>query len=437
MVPSQSKLAEALNALVNRGRVVVSETSLGIAVNQLNGTEADQVIGLLESAGWTSLGVEDQGGEIPRNHVASSGDGVRVTATRPPTPAGIDAVVTSSGFSALLERDPTASVVWIEGLTSKIDTRTVRYAPWGDIDDFKPIDEPSNPAKVVRVLGNNGPGGHIGRWLLRIPQTQIKDAAATPWRVRAASRLLRAMAQEIEPDDKLLFKGPPAARFTVSGSEELIARDFAVTQSVAAWVYENDRELENRHGLLAAEVARTSLRDGDAQALAGVLGPALEGARIAYNFGVTQQSKDTLKALGDLRKTVSDDATKLSETTRTLAGAVVGAVFGNIGLIVARLTLPANGIFVGPAAVLLGVVLGLYVLATIASGWHYILVQQELRREWKDRLYRFLPDDDYKRLVTNPAKRAETAFWCTAAVGAFMTGLLLTSVYYVAITPVP
>ncbi|TIV70763.1 MAG: hypothetical protein E5V79_06450, partial [Mesorhizobium sp.] len=92
-----------------------------------------------------------------------------------------------------------------------------------------------------------------------------------------------------------------------------------MTQSVATWVYENDRELENRHGLLAAEVARTSFRDGDAQALAGVLGTAFEGARIAYNFGVTQQSKDTLKALGDLRKTVSDDATKLSETTRTLA----------------------------------------------------------------------------------------------------------------------
>lgn len=239
------------------------------------------------------------------------------------------------------------------------------------------------------------------------------------------------MAQEIESDDRLLFKGPPGTRFTVENLEELPGDTFAAIQSVAGWLLENERELENRHGLLAAEIARTSLRDGNAQDLAGVLAIALESARIAYNFGLTQQSRDTLKALGDLRKVVSDDTAKLSETTRTLGAAVAGAVFANMGLIIARLTLSANSTFVGPAAILLGSVLLLYVVTVIGSGFHYILVQSYLRKEWRGSLYRFLSKEDYKRLVELPVGRAERAFYFLAGVGAIMVVLLWGATIYI------
>ena len=177
------------------------------------------------------------------------------------------------------------------------------------------------------------------------------------------------------------------------------------------------------------------MRDGGLADLASALGPALEGARIAYNFGVTQQSKDTLKALGDLRKAVTDDAAKLSETTRSLATAIVGAVFGNIGLIVARLTLPANGVFIGPAAMLLGIVLAIYVVSVIVSGSQYISIQRELRKDWRHRLYRFLSDDEYQRMVERPAVRAERFFWITAIIGVVMTLALLAAVYFIAVVP--
>jgi len=274
------------------------------------------------------------------------------------------------------------------------------------------------------TLGSNGPGDQLGRWLLRSSDQSVEVAAMAPWKERATKRLLAALAQEIEVDGKLLFRGPPPTRFSQSSSK-IDQASFATLQSAAGWAYENSRELDNRHGLVAAEVARTSLRDGSLKDLAATLPAALESAKIAYNFGVTQQSKDTLKALSDLRKSVSDDTAKLSETTRSLGGAVIGAVFGNIGLIVARLTLPTNGAFIGPAAMLIGVVLTIYVGAVIASGAHYIAIQRDLRNDWRFRLYRFLGDDEYNVMVTQPAKRAERAFVGTAIAGALMTVLLL------------
>ncbi|QDH35105.1 hypothetical protein [Porphyrobacter sp. YT40] len=434
MAPSQIALAKALNELVDAGRVVITETRARLAVNQLNGTEAEAIVDLLEADGWHDVLASDAGGEIPRNLLPTSGEGVRVTAVRMPLPDGVEAVLTKSGFGALLDRPSATSVVWVHGLRAPVETLSVLYAPWGIVEPFVPLDAPANPARVVRVLGPSGPGDQIGRWLLRSSDQSAEVEAMAPWKERATKRLLASLAQEIESDARLLFRGPPPTRFSqTNGSIDQTL--FATLQSTAGWVYENSRELDNRHGLLAAEVARTSLRDGSLKDLAVTLPAALESAKIAYNFGVTQQSKDTLKALSDLRKSVSDDTAKLSETTRSLGGAVISAVFGNIGLIVARLTLPTNGAFIGPAAMLIGIVLTIYVGAVIASGAHYIAIQRDLRNDWRFRLYRFLGDDEYNVMVTLPAKRAERAFWGTAIAGALMTVFLLIAVYFIAAAP--
>lgn len=433
MGPSQSKLAEAINKLVAAGRVTVTEAATSIAVYQLNGTEADSIYDLFEQAKWINLVCRDAGGEIDRHQIVENGEGLQITAGRPTVPKGVETILTVSGFESALDREPGASVVWVEGLKAAIDTKLVRYSPWWSGDPFTPDESTASVAKVTRVLGRKGPGTHLGRWLLKSPAAVVQDEAIKPWRVRAASRLLRSMAQEIELDDRLLFKGPPSARFTVTNQEDLTPASFAALQSVASWLLENEREVENRQGLLAAEIARTAVRDGNAGDLVSVLPTALEGARIAYNFGVTQQSRDTLKALGDLRKAVSDDTAKLSETMRSIGAAVVGAVFANIGLIVARMTLPPNGSkFIGQAAILVGVVLTVYVASIIISGIHYLWLQAYLRKEWRNSLYKFLAQDDYKRLVEVPVFRAEVGFWIMVGVGTILVCISLAALWTIA-----
>lgn len=277
------------------------------------------------------------------------------------------------------------------------------------------------------------------RWLLRDPDRPLprQDSAFETWKGAAVRALAISIANEVDTDGTLLFRGPPVIRFKLDDAAGLQNTTFADLQRATCWAYESPRELENRQGLLASEIARGTLRDGALPALCDGAKRALEGARIAYSFGVTQQSKDTLKALADLRKAVMDETSKLTETMRALAGAVSSAAFGAIGLIVARLTLAPSNELVTAAAVAIGVVLGLYVGSVIISGVHFMRLQRTLRNDWRARLYSFLTEGDYEKLVETPVERAERGYKIAAWAGGIMTTILIGATVVILLTPFP
>lgn len=355
-------------------------------------------------------------------------------ARKPGIPADVEAILTRTGLAAALVRPGLGGRVWLHALHQAFETHSVRFAPWGDATAFATADDAApSPRKFVRVLddGTRFPDD-LGRWLLRDPESAIAGRGIDPWRRMAIERLSQAVANEIEPDGNLLFRGPPATRFTPSAGALVEASGLEALQKAARWVFENPREAENRHGLFSAEVARTALSGGTATDLASISRTALEGAKIAYNFGVTQQSRDTLKALSDLRKAVSDETSKLGENTRSLATAVAGSVVANLGIIIARLTMPATSNWVPVAAITIGLVLAIYVGSIIWSGAHYLGLQSMLRTEWRQRLYRFLDDDEYERMVSTPVAKAEKGFWIACCIAAVMTVLLFVAVWLIA-----
>ncbi len=153
----------------------------------------------------------------------------------------------------------------------------------------------------------------LSRWVLRDPELvpTSESSAFKVWRDQAVHAVAAAMANEVDVDSVLIFRGPPVSRFRPTQAVAIGTEPFVHLQRAIAWAYDSPRELENRQGLLAAEVARNALRDGTLADLCDIAGHALDGARIAYGFGVAQQSKDTLKALSDLRKAVTDETSKL------------------------------------------------------------------------------------------------------------------------------
>lgn len=433
MTRSRSDLAEALDALVEAGRVALTETPDAMVAYQLEGREAKQILTLLAADGWLNVRATDEGGDLDPTTIGDDDQRITVRAQKPGIPPGIEAVLTRSGLAAALDRAELAARVWIHGLNDPFETLTVRFAPWGDNSDFMPDEIPPSPRRVVRVLndGNQFPED-LGRWLLRDPAITIEGRGIQPWRRMALEQLGHALADEIEPDGRLLFRGPPATRFTPNADTFVEASSLEAIERAALWVFENPRELENRHVLLAAEIARAALTGGSPTELAEISGTALEGAKIAYNFGVTQQSRDTLKALADLRKSVGDETARLAESTRALATAVAGSVLANLGIIVARLSMPATNSWVPAAAVTLGIVLAIYVGSIIWSGMHYLKLQETIRSQWRNRLYRFLDEAEYERMVTDPVKRAERGFSIAALCGGTMSLLLLVSVWMIA-----
>ena len=433
MTLSRSALADAIDALAADGRVVVTETPSGFILNRLGGHDARRILNLLDADGWAEVDASDEGGDLNVDMIDDEAAGIRVRAKKPGVPDDVEALLTRVGFISALERPQLRGVVWIHGLQEAYETLTVRFSPWGDHTEFQPHPSPPSPRKVVRVL-DDGEGfpDDLGRWLLRDYDAKIVGRAAQPWQRLAIESLGRAIANEIEPDGRLLFRGPPTARFTPSAAALIEITSLEMLGRAVSWVYDNPREVENRHGLLAAEVARTSLADGDVCDLADAARSALASAKIAYNFGVTQQSRDTLKALAELRKSIGDETAKLSENTRGLAAAVAGSVIANLGIVLARLTLPANTTWVPWAALVIAVVLAIYVGSVIGSGAHFLRLQATLRSEWRQRLYRFLDDDEYQRMVSTPVASAERGFWIACAVAVVMTVLLLLAVLLIA-----
>jgi len=141
-------------------------------------------------------------------------------------------------------------------------------------------------------------------------------------------------------------------------------------------------------------------------------------------LGIETQTP-ALKAMTDLRKAIGEEIGKLSDTTRQIAAAVAAALFAGIALIAARLVIESPDPIVKAASAVIGVVLFLYVAAVVGSGIQYVRLQRRLRAEWHAKIYRFIPDEDYKRMVTQPAASAELGFAIAAWIGAGAAALLL------------
>lgn len=431
MEHSRSDLASKIDALARADRATVTETRTELALYQLDGAGAREVVALLAPAGFALLRLADEGSDLRPDELDDDAIGIELLAAKPLVPDGVFPILTLVAFEEILVRPSVEPIIWVQRLDRAVETVTVAYVPWEDARPFTPEIAPPDPMRVVRVLGTAEPIEPVGRWLLRDPDADVAGPLLVFWRERCTEVLSKALAQEIERDGRLLFRGPPPTRFRCSGAHRIEINSLAALQRATAWVYESSRELENRHGLLAAEISRTSARDGDLSDLGAIMPFAIEGARIAYGFGLSQQSRDALKSLSDLRKAVSDETTKLSDATRSLAAAVMASAVGNVAIVIARLTLNNSAHLVAPAAAAIGFALAIYVCVVIWSGWHFLTIQQDLRRDWRARLYRFLGDDEYERMVTAPVHKAEGGFKKAAVASGAIALLMLVAVLIV------
>jgi hypothetical protein len=97
------------------------------------------------------------------------------------------------------------------------------------------------------------------------------------------------------------LSGPPSQTFAVTDADLPVLAPGLLAG--VEWVYVSGFDVETRHLLLANEWARAYRPD----ALAGLADRALESAKAAYKAYVKSSSRETLKALADLRKAVIEE----------------------------------------------------------------------------------------------------------------------------------
>lgn len=433
MILSEEGLAEALDAWALESRALITEHTHEIVVGNLSAADAIELVHCLEALGW-SHSIEDGSPAVVANdQLHAEYEPFRISAQKPKVAMGRDHILTNIGLKDWLERPPTNPIIEVSRLGVSFETLSVKFATRNHIDSFEPEILSSDPRAVVKESGQvRVVPADVSPWILRpTSQIDLADETTRVWADAAARNLTISLANEIEGSNTTLLKGPPVTRYEAGDNmaTSMGPDGFQALQACAHWTFSAPTEMETRHIFLTAELSRAAPGSGDLPGLYQTSGlPALEGAKIAFEMGLHKISADTLKALADLRRAVSDEAAKLGDTTRQLAGAVSGAMFGGITLIVARLTMASSNLAVAAAVLLIGFVLAAYVFATIWTGTQFVNLQRDLRDQWRNRLYRFLPEDEYQRMVVGPAHSAEKAFFAASWISGIMATILLVAV---------
>lgn len=367
---------------------------------------------------WLSLSCIDSSDDPIQPRDAVEGDGVRITVTFASS-ANAPHLFTLEGWRSLLLDDSQVSsstAVRLAFDEGRFRSRAFDVAPWERAPATGP-DAPAprdgSPRRQVRSQSSAlmAPS-RIDPWVAE--GDHGRGPAWQAWAAISASMIARSLPNElyIEGDEeRVSLAGQPPRRLEL-GQFGVADAPFAALQQAAAWVYLEGTDVEVRHTFLSAELAREwpsgkSFADG----LTGKLESSLDSARLLYKAHLRAGSKDTLKALADLRKTLADDVQKLVQQARDLSSAVWRDVAVAIGVMAVRFGLDAAKTV--PSSFAFSTIYLLVAGYFIASFWlttsinrRFLTSLERSRAAWRTKLYAFLDDDDYRDLAENPLSGA-------------------------------
>jgi len=229
------------------------------------------------------------------------------------------------GRSASVCGDALASCSCVQVADMAVDetfaTFGTRVQPWtaDPPAPFAPSEPLADPREFTKdFTGTGAVPRDVRPWLLRsAPIT--RGATFQAWQTTALHRLTAAIADQVTWEAGATWyhlSGPPSQTFALSDADLLVLAPGLFAG--AGWVYGAGFDVETRHLLLANESARAYRPD----ALIGLADRAFDSAKSAYNAYVKSSSRETLKALADLRKAVIEETQKVSQRAQDLANAL-------------------------------------------------------------------------------------------------------------------
>lgn len=371
--------------------------------------------------GWTATVYDGANTEWAAHDMPDEFAPFRINIMKPEKCDSSLLILTNVGFKLFLQSGHAATVWRIARLGAPIRTLGRLFLDWEAVEEFAVANTTKSPRLLVRESTTpRAIPDDIRPWILTDINYDFDTQASLQWAQASIIIGIYSLADEIDPNSgQLKFKGPPRLSLNlldlgIDNYNELGVDAFKYVQQALSWVYANEREAEIRHILFASEIARSGGGEGNALIrFRSDTSGALEGAKIAYQMSISELGKDTLKTLSDLRKAITEDTAKVADGTRQTITAVASALALGLGLVAARITTSTAPWLI----FIVMVVIALYVAAITYSGYDFIRLQRQLRTDWQPRLYRFLPEADYERMVKIPARHAENIFVRSAFIG--------------------
>lgn len=338
---------------------------------------------------------------------------------------GAQHVLVGEQFRRLLNQPAdlgAVSIIRIAKLQSPFETEAFAVVPWTDAPQPAPLRSPrfeANPRRFVKCLAPQAMAPtEIDPWLEK-PGAHGPSEFRDIWKEVAAVALCRSLTNEIYMDGDVLqcvLASTPSRRLNYGNERTPTDDEFESLQSCARWVFKEGTDIEVRHTLLTNELGR-EWRD-DRSFLDGLwtrLRPSLDAAKLAYKAHIKSGSKETLKSLSDLRKTLGDEIQKLMQQTRDLSANVWRDIAVALGVTAIRFGLDPTKI--EGARTGFALIFALTAIYIWASYWialrtnkEFLKVVDDTRSAWRDKLYGFLDSDDYESLASGPIRSAISAY---------------------------
>lgn len=194
------------------------------------------------------------------------------------------------------------------------------------------------------------------------------------------------------------------------------AADAVMLSGMVEWVFAHKRDARVRHTFMEGALSRNWDVYEDRNPDADFLRACQSEAETTYQAYLTDSAEKTVKLLGELRKTLADDSAKLSQQARDVMSTAWKDAIIAFSALSARVLLVLSN---SEARSSLEVEVGLYAAAvlillsgisSIALTSLHIHAASVSLANWRDELYRFVSEPQWKRLADVPMKRAKSAF---------------------------
>lgn len=439
-----TKLAKKINNLASSGKVeIVEEPSYLKVEGVLSAALLEDLQGVLSVAeSWFKqvFFVDvDEGENFSKTDLNSKIDSqIRINFIKP-----IDGDVfffTKHGFQESLGHKQVlaAKNVRINALFGAFRSETTTFTNLEDeLADGYETDIYDKPRKLIAdVVGDILPE-KFGPWLLRGDAPEESEVFAA-WRYESALKLSYVFCSELYRRDNQVVAVVSGlkkneARFTQPSKEQVVLA-FPVIQEAARWILETEREVRTRQKYLAGELAREWRGDLDwFSGLNAYLKEAFVSARLAFESFFDKEARDSLKALSDLKKAVSDTSLQIANQTQTLIHQVSNDFAIVFGAILARHAVMAANAANHSTSVLACMFVVCFVLLrmtlSIKSASAYISNQKKAREAWNKKIHFYLTQSDFNDLAVNPINDSERSFYsarkCVFFAYLFLIALLL------------
>lgn len=242
------------------------------------------------------------------------------------------------------------------------------------------------------------------------------DDTTEHWLTHATEKASVLLFSEVSNNDSgvaLRLKGSRSLEFALAQNSTVLTPDQQRRiHSAIGWIFETPRDAETRHILLSQRLSNNEVKNSEdwLKFLARTISSSHIAAREDYKNHLLIKTGDLLKAVTDIRKTVSDETNKIIEKTQALSTNLLRDASIAFVIVALRQTLSTKNIMTpGSTSIFMLATIGWLMTSIFLTGYQnklFIRTQMRFRNSWSKGLSSLIPKEELNKISRRPFKEA-------------------------------